>query len=303
MPIPDFQGIMRPLLVLTASKSEITLRDAIVDLGDEFGLSPEERTEMLPSGFQGKFTNRVAWAATHLQKAGALTRVGRGRYRITDRGQTLLGSTPGPITIAALNSFPEYQAFKSGSSKVAAQRVTLAPDGGATPDEAIEARVAQLTSEVALDLLERVRAVPPDFFEQLVVDVLVAMGYGGSRADAGRAIGRSGDGGIDGVIKEDRLGLDAVYVQAKRWEKPVGRPDVQQFSGSLDGQKATKGVFFTTSTFTGEARDFVRSIGKRIVLVDGIELAHLMIEHQVGVEVLATFKVYRVDSGYFEPEP
>ncbi len=299
MPIPAFQTIMRPWLDLASDGLEHSLQDVIAELADSFSLSDAERGEMLPSGFQAKFTNRVAWAATHLNKAGAITRVGRGRYMITDRGRQLLGSGE-PITLSILAKFPEYQDFKSGgkTSPVPAHSPAL---DDVTPVEAIEAAVSSVRQTVSSELLDRIKAAPPDFFERLVVDLLLAMGYGGSRRDAGAAVGRSGDGGIDGVIKEDRLGLDAVYVQAKRWDGPVGRPMVQMFAGSLDGQKATKGVLITTSSFTSEAREYARSIGKRIVLVDGPQLADLLIDNEVGVIVEATFRLIRVDPGFFEP--
>lgn len=299
MAIPTFQTIMRPWLLLASDGEEHSLQDVIADLADSFALTEAERTEMLPSGFQATFTNRVAWAATHLNKAGAIRRVGRGRYIITVRGRELLASAE-PITQMTLNRFPEYQAFKAGgkSSTVAVDSVRL---DEVTPAEAIDAAVSSVRAAVSSELLDRIKAAPPDFFERLVVDLLLAMGYGGSRRDAGAAVGRSGDGGIDGVIKEDRLGLDAVYIQAKRWEAPVGRPLVQMFAGSLDGQKATKGVLITTSSFTSDAREYVRSIGKRIVLIDGPQLADLLIDNEVGVITESVFRLVRVDPGFFEP--
>ncbi len=300
MPVPSFQQVMRPWLALAADGDEHALQDVIATLAAEFGLSDEERTEMLPSGFQGKFTNRVAWAATHLHKAGAIVRVGRGRYRITDRGRALL-TDGAPITMGVLNSFPEYQDFKAGArSDPSAPQVALLED--VTPAEAIDSAIQAVRATVAAELLDRIKAAPPAFFEKLVVDLLLAMGYGGSRRDAGEAVGRSGDGGIDGVIKEDRLGLDAVYIQAKRWDGPVGRPAVQMFAGSLDGQKATKGVLITTSTFTAEARAYVQTIGKRIVLIDGQRLAELLIDNEVGVVTESTFRLVRIDVTFFEPE-
>ena len=250
MPIPDVQSLMRSWLELSADGNEHTLQGAIQELGDVFNLTPDERSEMLPSGFQAKFTNRVAWAATHLNKAHALERVGRGRYRITARGRQLLagGQPIGP----QLAQFAEYQEFKGRTKPVSGAPTPTFDD--VAPAELIDAAVQSVRAAVATELLDRIKAAPPDFFERLVVELLIAMGYGGSRRDAGEAVGRSGDGGIDGVIKEDRLGLDAVYIQAKRWENPVGRPMVQQFSGSLDQHKATKGVLITTSLFTADAR-------------------------------------------------
>ncbi len=298
MPIPDFQAIMRPWLELASDGAEHSLQDIISELAVRFDLSESERAELLPSGFQAKFTNRVAWAASYLYKAGAVTRVGRGRYRITDRGRQLLTSSE-PITAALLKTFPEYQESKSAGRSPATATSPILDD--VTPAEAIEAAVLSVRQAVSAELLDRIKSAPPDFFERLVVDLLLAMGYGGSRRDAGAAVGRSGDGGIDGVIKEDRLGLNAVYIQAKRWEGPVGRPVVQMFAGSLDGQKATKGVLITTSSFTSDAREYARSIGKRIVLVDGAQLTDLLIDNEVGVVAEATFRLVRVDPGFFEP--
>lgn len=298
MPIPDVQSLMRSWLELASDGNEHTLQEAIQALGDAFNLTADERSEMLPSGFQAKFTNRVAWAATHLNKAGVLQRVGRGRYRITDRGRQLLagGQPIGP----QLAQFPEYQEFKGRSKPVDGMPTPTFDD--VAPAELIDAAIQSVRAAVATELLDRIKAAPPDFFERLVVELLIGMGYGGSRRDAGEAVGRSGDGGIDGVIKEDRLGLDAVYIQAKRWENPVGRPMVQQFSGSLDQHKATKGVLITTWSFTADAREYVRSIGKRIVLVDGVQLADLLIDNEVGVLTEASYKLVRVDPGFFDPE-
>ena len=299
MAVPDFQAIMRPWLELASDGNDHALQDVIAQLGDRFGLSADERAELLPSGFQAKFTNRVAWAATHLNRAGAILRVGRGRYRITDRGRALIAS-PGPVTMAQLAAFPEYQEFKSRRKPVGVSDTTTIED--VTPAEAIDAAIQSVRGAVATELLDRIKSAPPDFFERLVVELLIAMGYGGSRRDAGQAVGKSGDGGIDGVIKEDRLGLDAVYIQAKRWDGTVGRPAVQQFSGSLDLHKAMKGVLITTSTFSADAREYVKSIGKRIILIDGSQLADFLIENEVGVVTEATYRLVRVDQGFFEPE-
>ena len=299
MSIPSFQEIMRPWLDLASDGQEHSLQDVIAALGDTLELTSDERSQMLPSGFQGTFTNRVAWAATHLQKARALDRVGRGRYRITDRGRALLLADT-PITTARLLEFSEYQEFKARSKGPESTSSTRLDD--VTPAEAIDAAIQSVRSAVATELLDRIKGSPPDFFERLVVDLLIKMGYGGSRRDAGQAVGKSGDGGIDGVIKEDRLGLDAVYIQAKRWEGSVGAPVVREFAGTLEGHKANKGVLITTSTFTADAKDFTRSIGRRIVLIDGAMLAELMIDNEVGVIVESTYRLVRVDQGFFEPE-
>ena len=301
MAIPTYQAIMRPLLDVCLDGQPHRLQDLIAELAGVFDLSAEERAAQLPSGFQRVFTNRVAWACTYLQKAGVLERVGRGTYRITDRGRSLLGSVAGPITLNDLSAFPEFIRFRSRSSAVLEHNQASPPtESQETPEELIERAAVTLRADLAGDLLERVQATTPEFFERLVVDLLLAMGYGGSRTDAGKAVGRSGDGGIDGIINEERLGLDAVYIQAKRWEKPVGRPELQMFSGSLDGARATKGVFLTTSSFTEGARAYAASIGKRSVLIDGPRLADLMIDHGVGVATFARYELKRADDSYFE---
>lgn len=291
---------MLPFVELTADGVEHQLQQTISDLADQFHLTEDERAQLLPSGFQATFTNRVAWASTHLRKAGLLERTGRGRFRITARGRALLAERPPSITIAKLATYPEYRQFQVGRGR--GKPPSVDPPGGddRTPEEAIEALAETLKNALAQELLDRVKAAPPSFFERLVVDLLVSMGYGGSRTDAGQAVGRSGDEGIDGIIKEDKLGLDAVYIQAKRWDKNVGRPELQMFAGSLDGARATKGVFITTSGFTADAVAYVKGIGKRIVLVDGQELAKLLIEHGVGVSTVATYTLRRIDEGFFE---
>lgn len=298
MPIPTFQEILRPWLELASDGREHALQEVISSLADKMALTADERAEMLPSGFQGTFTNRVAWAATHLQKAHALDRVGRGRYRITDRGQSILAEQV-PITTARLMKFPEYQEFKARGKDAGPGPVSL---DEVTPAEAIDSAIQAVRSAVAIELLDRIKASPPDFFERLVVELLLRMGYGGSRRDAGQAVGKSGDGGIDGVIKEDRLGLDAVYIQAKRWEGSVGASVVREFAGTLEFHKANKGVLITTSTFTADAKAFIQSIGKRIVLIDGSMLTELMIDNEVGVVTESTYRLVRVDQGFFEPE-
>lgn len=303
MAIPTYQVIMRPLLEVCVDGEPHRLQDLIARLADVFELTDEERSAVLPSGFQAVFTNRVAWASTYLQKAKTLDRIGRGIYRITDRGRGLLVSAPTSITTSDLNAFPEFVEFRTHTSSTTepSGSTTLSqPDTQETPEELIERAAATLRADLAGDLLERVQGTTPEFFERLVIDLLLAMGYGGSRADAGKAVGKSGDGGIDGIINEDRLGLDAVYVQAKRWAGTVGRPELQMFAGSLDGHRATKGVFLTTSAFSEGARAYVASIGKRIVLIDGARLADLMIDHGVGVATFARHELKRVDDAYFE---
>jgi len=297
---------MLPLLRLTEDREEHTLTQAAEVIAQQFDLTDSERAEMLPSGGQLKLYNRVGWSRTYLAKAGLLEAVGRGRFRISDRGGKLLKSNPPRIDIALLNQYAEFREFKTRSETNKSTPVVGEGNdfasGTQTPQELLESSYQTLHSQVAEDLLERVSRASPRFFEKLVVDLLVAMGYGGSRKDAGRAIGKSGDDGIDGIIKEDRLGLDAVYVQAKRWKATVGRPDVQSFAGSLEGHRARKGVFITTSQFSSDAKEYVNRIEKKIILIDGEQLANLSLEFGIGVEPVTTYKIQRIDSDYFEEE-
>jgi restriction system protein len=264
----------------------------------------------------------VAWAKFYLKKARVVDNPRRGTYRITDRGRELLKVHGGPVNIQVLQRFPEFREFllKSRSSDDAANDTHSSDASPAmspttspairqssglpelTPEELLATGYNRLTGQLAADLLDRVKQASPSFFEDLVIDLLLALGYGGSRRDAGRSIGRSGDGGIDGIINEDRLGLDTIYVQAKRWDNTVGRPDVQKFAGALQGQRARKGVFITTSSFSSEALEFVRHLDSKIVLIDGDQLTRLMIDQNVGVAEVAAYRVKRVDSDYFGDE-
>jgi restriction system protein len=304
MAVPDFQSLMLPILKFARDGKDHTVRDAINTLAHEFELSDEDLRLRLPSGTQTTFGNRTNWACTYLKQAGLLQSTGRGHFQILQRGLEVLKTDPSKIDIGFLERFEEFVAFRSKSR----QHPTRVQGGketqeDQTPEELLEASYENLRAGLAQQLLERIRACSPAFFERLVVDLLVEMGYGGSREDAGEAVGHTGDGGIDGIIKEDKLGLDAVYIQAKRWENSVGRPIVQTFAGSLEGQRARKGVLITTSTFTQDARDYVTRIEKRIVLIDGQQLAGLMIDHGIGVTDIAQYRVSRVDSDYFEEEP
>ena len=306
MAIPDFQACMLPMLRLVSDGKDHRLSQVVETLTGQFGLSDVERAELLPSGHQTKIANRIQWASTHMVKAGILERPLRGVLRITESGQSLLRENPSRVDMALLDQFPAYKEFKAlkGTRKRESGEEDEDPAAvetlAATPEDLVERGYAQYRSALASDLLETVKTCSPQFFERLVVELLVAMGYGGSRADAGKAVGQSGDGGIDGIIKEDKLGLDAVYLQAKRWDSPVGRPVVQGFSGSLDGHRARKGVLITTSRFTDDARQYVDRIDKKIVLLDGEELAQLMIDHGIGVADVATFTLKRMDADYFE---
>lgn len=286
---------------------EVTTNEAVEFLSKELNLTEEDLREMLPSGAQSTFGNRVGWAATYMKKAGLLEPTRRGYYRITARGHELLAKHPKVINVKLLEKYPEFLEFKKlkGTRTRNGESITEAksiPDiSTATPSEALEAAYENLRDELADELLAKLKATSPAFFERVVVELLVKMGYGGSRSDAGRAIGKSGDGGIDGIIKEDKLGLDVVYIQAKRWDNtPVGRPDVMQFAGALQAQRANKGIFITTSRFTDEARSYVSQIGSKVVLIDGEQLTSLMIENDVGVSTVSLYPVKKIDSDYFD---
>jgi restriction system protein len=305
MAVPDYQSLMLPLLKFAEERqSEISSGEAVEALGTRLGLTEADLKEMLPSGVQPTFVNRVAWAATYLRKAGLLESTRRGYYRITARGMELLAKKPKVVNVRLLKQYPEFLAFqqlkgtRTGEKKDPTVSVEAAT---ATPSEALENAYENLRDELGDELLSRLKKSSPAFFERIVVELLVKMGYGGSRADAGKAIGKTGDGGIDGIIKEDKLGLDVVYVQAKRWDNnPVGRPDVMQFAGALQAQKASKGIFITTSRFTDDARSYVTQIGSKIVLIDGEQLTQLMIDHDVGVSTVSLYPVKKIDTDYFE---
>ena len=303
MTIPDFQAIMLPLLQYASDGKEHSLREAITYLADVFNLSDEERKELLSSGQQAVFDNRVGWARTYLKKAGLFISPKRGFFQITDRDRDILIQNPSEINLKFLNQFPEFIEFKTTKKDNDKSEPEIIEISETTPQESIEFGYQKIRKELELELLNRVKSCSPDFFERLVVDLLVKMGYGGSRRDAGRAIGKSGDGGIDGIIKEDKLGLDIVYIQAKRWDNTVvGRPEIQKFVGALHGQRARKGVFITTSRFSQEAREYVSIIDSKIVLIDGQELAQLMIDNHVGVSTVSIYEIKKIDSDYFTDE-
>jgi restriction system protein len=299
MAIPDFQSIMRPMLEHLADGKIHKNRETNEYLAERFQLSEEELSEMLPSGYARLFDNRIGWAKTHLKGAGLIESPARAKYRITQRGLDALSQTDQPINLAYLKQFDEYKEFQSGSKNDKPKEPETSTDD-LTPLEHIEFGYQKVREELELQLIEKIKAGSPAFFERVVVELLVAMGYGGSRKDAGQTLGKSGDGGIDGVIKEDRLGLDVIYLQAKRWEGTVGRPEIQKFAGALQGQRAKKGIFLTTSCFSAEATQYASFIDSRIVLVDGEKLAGLMIDAGIGVSKVATYDVKRLDSDYFE---
>jgi restriction system protein len=299
MAIPDYQSIMLPLLKLAGDEKEHSLREAIEALADEFKLTDEERKELLPSGRQATFDNRVGWARTYMKKAGLLESTKRGYFQITERGLDVLKQNPSEIDNAFLRQFPEFIEFQTPRDK---RRSEQDVSDTQTPEEEIEAAYQGVRQELATELLQTIKSCSPAFFERLVIDLLVKMGYGGTRKDAGQAVGKSGDGGIDGIIKEDRLGLDIVYIQAKRWDGPVGRPEIQKFAGALQGQRARKGIFITTSAFTQSAQDYVSRIDSKIVLIDGNALAQLMIDYNIGVTAVTSYELKRVDTDYFTEE-
>jgi restriction system protein len=302
MPVPVFQAFLLPVLKLSADGALRTFDEACDSMASHFKLTDADTAELLPSGTQTRFRNRVGWAMTDLVKAELLSRPRRGFFQITPAGTTLLKSPPEMLDRSYLRRYPAFVAYNARAPKPGETESQDDGGSGQTPEERLVESHAELQRELAADLLARVKSCSPTFFERLVVDLLVAMGYGGSRRDAGQAVGGSRDGGIDGIIKEDKLGLDAVYLQAKRWESSVGRQVVQAFAGSLEGVRARKGVMITTSQFTADATDYVSRIEKRIVLLDGEQLALLMIEHGVGVAEVASYAVKKVDSDYFETE-
>jgi restriction system protein len=299
MPIPDFQSIMLPLLQYLADgrvRSNQEMHDA---LAKEFELSDQELREMLPSGKMRIFVNRLAWAKSHLKQAGLVDSPKRGQCVITQRGRQVADSPPERITIAYLKRFPEFERFRGGKGSATTKEETTDKQ---TPAEDIEKGFQKHMNELARSLDESIRECSPQFFEKLVVDLLLAMGYGGSRQEAAQLTAPGADGGIDGVINEDRLGLDVIYVQAKRWDSNVGRQEIQKFAGALQGKRAKKGVFITTSDFTPDAREYVRNIDSRIILVDGGRLAELMIEHNVGVSVAQSYDLKKIDTDFFLEE-
>lgn len=304
--LPKYHEIMRPLLLLCADGKEHSMRDASAVIAQQMSLTEEQLKEMLPSGQQSVFENRLGWARTYLSKAGMLEKVGRGIFCITPRGLELLKKQTGQITRQDLEEYSDFftRGRTSSESTDAATSIEMASSNEneeLTPEESLELGYQKLRRALETDVIERVKQCSPSFFEKLVVELLLKMGYGGSRQDAGEAIGKSGDGGIDGIIKEDRLGLDSVYIQAKRWdETSVGRPDVQKFAGALQMHKARKGIFITTSRFSNDAYEYVKAIDSRIVLINGQKLAQLMIDFNVGVAPDKTYEVKRLDSEYFE---
>jgi restriction system protein len=299
--IPDYQTLMKPLLKLIGDKKEHFMRDVYEKLAEQYRLTAEEKKDLLPSGKQPIFENRVGWARTYMKKAGLIETTRRGYIKITERGLNVLSKDPTAINDKYLERFPEFIEFQSKKPKE-----VIDPDKPIekkTPQELIDEGYQSIKQNLSQEILVMIKAMSPTFFENLVVDLLVKMGYGGTFKDAQEVVGRSGDGGIDGIIKEDRLGLDVIYIQAKRWDNtPVGSGDIQKFVGALTAKGANKGVFITTSRFSSEAIAFAVQISttKKVVLIDGEQLAQLMIDHDVGVSKVTSYDIKRIDTDYFE---
>ena len=303
MSIPDFQSVMRPVLSVVEDGTPLALSELRERIAEQFQLTEDERKERLPSGNQTVINNRVGWARTYLNKAGLLTIPAKGMVQITVRGREALISGPARITVRWLKQFPEFADFHTARPQVVSAPVTPDLDeGDTTPDEQLNIAHQALLQSLEEELLAQVRAASPGFFEQLVVDLMLAMGYGGSRTEAGKATQATNDDGIDGIIKEDKLGLDVIYLQAKRWTNTVHRPEIDKFIGALTRQRARKGVFITTSEFSVGAREAALGLDIKVVLIDGAELARLMVENNLGVSVKQVYEVKQVDSDYFSGE-
>lgn len=302
MAIPDYQTIMLPFLKLVSDQQEHSLSEIVENLAQSFNLTEDEKKELLPSGQMPIFYNRVGWARTYLKKAGLIESARRGILKITQRGSEALRQNLQRINDDFLKQYPEFIEFIS-TSKTDDTKTTRAETkiiSQQTPEESLEYGYQNIRQNLADELLNRVKTCSPSFFERLVVELLVNMGYGGSIKDAGKAIGGSGDGGVDGIIKEDRLGLDIIYIQAKRWEKNIGSPEINNFIGALDRKGARKGIFITTSKFTSDAKNAIyEAKTKTIIPIDGEELAQLMIDYNIGVSKIAAYELKKIDSDYF----
>lgn len=308
MAIPDFQTLMLPLLKLLADKQEHAMREVTTSLSDQFHLTEEDRNLLSEVSGQGVMYNRTAWAKTYLKRAGLIEQPKRGFFKISASGEKVLKTPPSAINLKFLEQFPKYIAARNnqGQSEITPLPTEVAVIKSATPDELIASGVKSIRDNLVSEILEQIRIGTPFFFEKLVVNLFVKMGYGGAQQGSAWVTGRSGDGGIDGVIHEDKLGLDVIYIQAKRWKEgnTVGGPDMQQFVGALATRKAKKGIFVTASEFTKAAKEVVSQLGHepRVVLIDGVMLANLMIDYNVGVSIAETYEIKKVDSDYFLEE-
>lgn len=299
MAIPDYQEFMLPLLKFASDKSEKTIRQAYEYLADFLNLTDDEQNELLPSGTQQTYKNRIGWAKTYLIKAGLLESRKRGVFNISKLGEEVLLKDLKKIDNNYLAQYEQFNDFQSKRNIEKTHSKQILDLKDRTPQELIEESMTELNRTLSQEVLNEIMNCSSGFFENLVVELLVKMGYGGSRKEAGQVIGKTGDGGIDGIIKEDKLGLDTIYIQAKRWENVIGRPEIQKFVGALQGNRAKKGIFITTSHFTKEAREYVNMIENKVVLIDGENLTDLMIEFNLGVSTINVFTIKRIDSDYF----
>jgi restriction system protein len=299
---PDFQSFFKPLLSIAYDGKIHTMKEARETIAGQMKLSAEDLNEALPSGTQTKFDNRVAWAKSYFVQAKVLASPKRGTFEITERGRELHRKNHEKITVAILDQFQEFVDFHSANRVPKETSTEPAEITSETPEELLQRSYQSIRNDLANELLDRVKMNSPGFFEQLVVDLMIKMGYGGTRADAGKSIGKSGDEGIDGIIKEDKLGLDVIYLQAKRWEGTVSRPEIQRFVGALHGKRAKKGVFITTGRFSDEALQYVETIDPKVILIDGKQLAYLLIDNNLGTSVSSVYEIKRIDSDYFSEE-
>lgn len=298
MPIPSFQDVMLPLLEECNDGKDHNGKEFSEILSKRFNLSEEERNLRLNNTKQTKFGNTVSWAQSHLKAAKLLTRTKGKNFRITDYGHEILKRKPQRIDINYLRTLPEYLEALKGKENAAIEESK--PEETSTPQEMVEKGYQQIRKNLDTEIIEQIKSCSPAFFESIVIDLLLKMGYGGTLEDAGQALGRTGDEGIDGIIKEDRLGFEIIYIQAKRWENPVGRPEIQKFVGALHGQHAKKGLFITTSRFSNEAIEYVKNIDVKVILVDGEKLSELMIDYGLGLSIEKTYNIYRIDTDYFQ---
>jgi len=298
--IPTYENLILPLLKFSSDSKEHSSRDPIDFLAKEFRLTEEEKDDLLPNGKTTVFYNRVGWALTYLKQAGLVKSTRRGYFRITERGIKVTEQNPDRIDLEFLRQYPEFLEFENRSKEERKSEAVNKIDDETTPEEKIDLGYKMIFDKLASELLQNIKNSSPTFFEHLVVNLLVKMGYGGSIKEAGKAIGKTGDEGIDGIIKEDILGLDVIYIQAKRWDGTIGRPDIHKFAGALQGQRAKKGIFITTGKFSTDALEYTKNIDTKIVLIDGNQLAEYMIDHNIGVTEVKNYVLKNINSDYFE---
>lgn len=302
MAVPDFQSFFKPLLEVAADGKEHSVKEAREVVAKSMNMTKEDLMELLPSGTQTKFDNRIAWAKSYFIQAKVLGAPRRAYFQITGRGQELLKKGYDRIDVKVLNQYPEFIEFHTAKSGQESNGIQTDTSPVETPEEILQKAYQNIRNDLAAEIRERIKGNSPQFFERLVVDIMVTLGYGGSRLDAGKSIGQSGDEGIDGIIKEDRLGLDVIYLQAKRWDGTVGRPEIQKFVGALHGKRAKKGVFITTGRFSDDASKYVESIDPKVILIDGRTLSELMIDYGLGTTTTTKYEIRRIDSDYFTEE-